>query len=121
LHKIKCVVCVCIMGSLISCASLGTRVQIYNPHALSTVKIVAIWPTAVIPLLGDIEERHPELVDSMLHKRPFFREAAEYLSQMADPCLARELISNQLFSNVISADSIITLIYVRVYNFSSYD
>jgi hypothetical protein len=119
-HWIKHIVGVCVLGSLImSCASLGTKVRVVNPEALSALETIAIWPIAVVPLRGKFEEKFPELNDSILAQSYDARMTCELASEDAELLLAHYLDSHEMFS-VISADSVMALVTLHDPSFSRF-
>ncbi len=94
----------CYSAIVCSCASLGTHVTVIKPERLHALKQVAVWPIGVIPLVGDLERKFPELVDSMLASDKEFLQYAESISGFAENALNGELDSSGVF-RVVSPDS----------------
>ena len=91
-----------------------------NPEALPSLKRVAIWPTATFPVIDKFDEKHPDLIDSMLVFDSLFSDSSESLSRFTDSVLFYELKSSGLFY-LISSDSILSLVTKQFPAFSRLD
>jgi len=72
---------------------------------IPSVKRVAIWPVATVPMYDEYDYSHPEVIDTILSYDPEFLRFALWLSHTADSLLYEELNASGLFE-VLPADSI---------------
>lgn len=120
MNALKYIIGLLSLFGVISCASFGTKTQVIVPEALPSLKKIAIWPVAAVPLAGHLDEKFPVLIDSMLAMDPELRAFSESVSKWADSLLHKELTATGLFL-VIAPDSIIRLISGRDTNFSRFN
>ena len=102
----------CLLLGFTSCASFGTKVHVITPETLPSLKKIAIWPVAAVPLVDRIDEKHPEFVDSLLANYADFRAQSMEISKKAESVLLEELNTSGLFS-VIGPDSVLGMISDR--------
>ena len=96
--------------NMLSCAALATRVNVLTPEAVPDLRTVAIWPIATYPLVNKFDQKSPALVDTMMANYPDFRSESQNMSRFAEAVLLAELKTSGLFSVVIPADSVGTIL-----------
>ena len=104
-------------AGLFGCAAFGTKVRVTDPAALQSVQRVAVWPSLVVPLINRMDEKYPELVDTMLANDYLFREETLEYSKVTDQRVFGELKTAGLF-DVVSADSVSAAILEKHPDFS---
>lgn len=104
--------------SLVSCAAFGTKVKVIEPERLSSLKTIAVWPTAVTPPI-DGSGMQSGSKESTLAIDPGLRAYAADLSQRADWALVENLQASGLFT-IIAPDSIIRLVTAHQSGFSRF-
>lgn len=103
-NQLLSIISLAILLSVVSCASLGTKINVVTPEAISSIREVAIWPIALFPLTNKLHEKFPELIDTMLAWDPVFEISSISLSKSAEEILLVELNRTKLFKIKSSKD-----------------
>jgi hypothetical protein len=97
---------------ILSCAALGTKVTVIAPETLPSIKSVAVWPVASVPLVNKSGGYYYDWVDSMYRYDLFFHAVAEDVNRQAESVIETRLANVGLF-RIVGADSVAGLILAK--------
>ncbi len=94
-----------VVSSFEGCASFGTHTEVSAPDVVSHLNTVSIWPIRVIPVVGEVGEKYPELAEFALQSSEGMNADATSLGLSSEQMLYDELQATEMFQ-LFCADSV---------------
>lgn len=93
------------VSSFEGCASFGTHTEVSAPEVVPNINTVSIWPIRIIPVVGEVGEKYPELAEYALQSSEMMNADATSLGLNSEQMLYEQLQTTEMFQ-LFCADSV---------------